>query len=560
MRRSPGQSGQSRRRAIRLPVVLTANVAVLATIFACCNPGPQAPPGAHLSLCAVDAARAVDFPQDACVSGDFRATGKPQELRLAATDKDGKPLASASISLTIGGANSASATLTSDANGAATYSYTGGAAGTDTIRATLGSGDGAPSARPAVIHWLAPHSAVHPIILVHGIQEDALDFAHQIDPSNPNAADADQLSDGSEQTWTALIEALTTVYDHAHMTAFCYVDDPAWKQGGAACPAPETSTCAASDTCVSQSSVDENALMLAKVVDAQSAAAGNKPVTLLAYSMGGAITRTLLAGCINPADGVTARCAASAAKVDATFFLDGAQQGSWLMTVKRGVEATTLSIAGTPSGVLAPFQAVLPLLLANIYGVVKDKMGLGLNDPAETDLTPQSANIKAHNSVAPAAQAQLYTFYGDVQFGMDVSFFTYTLPAQASLPMGDLVMLAQDDHALSTPLWGGASLCDSCPALADGYHESGQYHAWALTDRRVVNVNGLVPLLSAPDAVSSFKDVLNSPVQHLNVSQPGTQAPGSAIQVHDITGKAGGVKTDMPNEIVLILMKADGLI
>jgi len=230
------------------------------------------------------------------------------------------------------------------------------------------------------------------------------------------------------------------------------------------------------------------------------------------------------------------------------------------MTVKRGVEATTLSISGTPSGVLASFQAVLPLLLANIYGVVKDKMGLGLNDPAETDLTPQSANIKAHNSVAPAAQAQLYTFNGDVQFGMDVSFFTYTLPAQASLPMGDLVMLAQDDHALSTPLWGGASLCDSCPALVDGYHESGQYHAWALTDRRVVNVNGLVPLLSAPDAVSSFKDVLNSPVQHLNVSQPGTQAPGSAIQVHDITGKAGRAKTDMPNEIVLILMKADGLI
>src|SRR5689334_16045851 len=219
MRRSPEPSepsepsGPTRRRAIRLPVVLTANVVVLATIFSCCNPGPQAPAGARLSLCAVDAARAVDFAQDACVSGDFRATGKPQELRLAATDKDGKPLAGATISLTVGGANSASATLTADANGAASYSYTGGAAGTDTIRATLGSGDGAPSARPAVVHWLAPHSAVHPIILVHGIEEDALDFAHQIDPGNPTTTDADQLSDGSEQTWTALLGALTTVYD-----------------------------------------------------------------------------------------------------------------------------------------------------------------------------------------------------------------------------------------------------------------------------------------------------------------------------------------------------------
>jgi hypothetical protein len=49
-------------------------------------------------------------------------------------------------------------------------------------------------------------------------------------------------------------------------------------------------------------------------------------------------------------------------------------------------------------------------------------------------------------------------------------------------------------------------------------------------------------------------------VQHLNVSQAATQAPGSAIQVADATGRAGAATTDMPFEILLTLMRGDGLI
>jgi hypothetical protein len=52
---------------------------------------------------------------------------------------------------------------------------------------------------------------------------------------------------------------------------------------------------------------------------------------------------------------------------------------------------------------------------------------------------------------------------------------------------------------------------------------------------------------------------LSSPVQHLNVSQPGTQDPGSPIQVKDITTLAGSPTTDMSNEVYLILVHADGL-
>ena len=93
-------------------------------------------------------------------------------------------------------------------------------------------------------------------------------------------------------------------------------------------------------------------------------------------------------------------------------------------------------------------------------------------------------------------------------------------------------MLAQADPATATPLWGGAALCDGCPALGAGqsYHQSGRYHEWALTDSITIQMNGLVPLLSVPDAASGLQAALNSPVQHLNISQPTSQDPGTAFR------------------------------
>ncbi|HEY7974222.1 MAG TPA: hypothetical protein VID72_02670, partial [Ktedonobacterales bacterium] len=273
------------------------------------------------------------------------------------------------------------------------------------------------------------------------------------------------------------------------------------------------------------------------------------------------IVRTLLAGCLNsfgPTDQLD--CANASQLVDNAFFLNGAQQGSWLLTLKRGFDAATLSGNNIPDTASSPFTSVLPLIAQSVTGAINDKVGLNLNNAAETDLSPQSANILAHNSVQPAATVNLYTFYGDIEFGMDVNFYVYTLPAVNTLPLGDLVMLAQSDSPLASPLWGGGALCDACGALVNGYHSNGRYHAWALTQRYIVNINGLAPLLSAPGAPSAFQGAINSPVQHLNVSQPATQAPGSAIQVADATGRAGAATTDMPFEILLTLMRGDGLI
>jgi pimeloyl-ACP methyl ester carboxylesterase len=553
-------------RRVRL-VALAGNVFVLALIVACCNPGTTSSSHATVTVCANDAARARDFPADACFSGTLHAVGQAESLRIAAVDKNGQPLKQQQLTVTITGANARSATVTTDGGGLATYSYAASAGGTDTIQVALANDSASKTARPAVIHWIASQHVTHPIILVHGIHEDAADFAHQFNPAA--VTDSDQATDGGDQTWTALIEGLKLVYDPGAMEAFCYVDDFAWVTAPSACPTVETPTCnttepagsTASDACVSQSSVDLNGVMLAHVISDLSARNGGKKVTLLAYSMGSAIVRTLLAGCLSstgPTDQTD--CANASQLVDNTFFLNGAQQGSWLLTVRRGFDAATLAGNNIPDTANSPFVSVLPLIAQNVYGVINQKLGLNLNNPAETDLAPQSPNILAHNSVQPATNVNLYTFYGDIQVGLDVNFYVYTLPAANMLPLGDLVMLSQDDNPLASPLWGGGALCDSCGPLVNGYHSNGRYHAWALTQRYVININGLVPLLSAPDAASALQEALNSPAQHLNVSQPSAQSPGSGLPVVDATGLAGSATTDMPYEILLTLMHGDGLI
>jgi hypothetical protein len=563
----------SRRRALRLPALLIGNALIFAFMLSCCNPATTGGPTPTLSICAVDSARAADFPSDACATGAFQPVGGAQQVQIRALDKNGAPLKNTALKLTVSGANAGSAsvgtlTATTDATGMATYAYSGSQGGTDHISVGLASGSSKLAGGPAVIHWLPATHATHPVVLVHGIDEDAADFAHEFDPT---AIDSDQAGDGSEQTWTALISALTTVYDRHFMEAFCYEDDHAWVTNPSACPSVETKTCDPTATpstsgptnaCISQSSVDENAVQLAAViVDLHTRTPGNKPVTLLAYSMGGAIVRTMLAGCLTtPGGPPLAICVQASQVVDTTFFLDGAQQGSWLLTVVKGFNAAALAGQGIPAVGSSPFLSVLPLIEQAIFSLVSQKLGLNLNQQSALDLTPQSPNIDAHNSVQPAPNVDIYTFFGDVRIGLAVNFYIYTLKPSSFLPLGDLVMLGQDDVPTDTPLWGGGALCGSCVGVADGFRQNGRFHEWALTQQYTININGLAPLLSVPGAVSSFGQALNSPVQHLNVSQPVTQAPGSGIQVHDITGLAGAAATDMPDEILLILMHKDGLI
>lgn len=535
-------------RAYRLPVMLTCSALVLAIILAC-GPFP-APANDQVGLCALDPVRGD------CVTGTFQALNRSQTVRLQATDSGGKALTHATITLHVAGANARTGTLNTDGGGAATYVYTGIHAGTDSITATIAQSAVKLVPGPIVVHWVGPQTVVHPIVFVHGINEDASIYRHAINQDDP--AVTAQHKEGSE-----LFEALDLVYDHGALEAFCYSDDRAYEHAPSGCPAPEAAACVSGSipaSCVSQSAVDGNAVELAKVIQALSSRTGGLHVTLIGYSMGAAIIRTLLAGCRNATSVIdTTACTGAIAEVDNAFFLNGAQQGSWLMTVKAGWDAASVSGQEIPSGPASPFAAVLPLLEQAFFQAVKDKMQLDVANDAERDLTPQSANIIGHNVVAPPATIDLYNFYGDIQIQISVNVLAYQLPGKETLPLGDLVLLAQDDGAQSTPLWGGAALCDGCVSPITPYRESAQYHAWALLDRHTVNMDTLAPLLGAPTAVSAIGDVVNSPVQHLNVTQPVAQAPGSAVQVRDITGRMGGATTDITGEILAILMQKDGL-
>jgi pimeloyl-ACP methyl ester carboxylesterase len=537
-----------RPRAYRLSVVLSCSAFVLAIIVAC---GPFPTPGKdQVSLCALDPVRGD------CVTGAFQALHRSQTVRLTAVGSDGKALAHTAITLNVAGANAHTAGVNTDAGGAATYAYTGIHAGTDSISVTVAQSDVRLVPGPIVVHWVTAQSFVHPIVFVHGINEDASIYRHAINQDDPSVTA--QHKEGSE-----LFEALDLVYDRGAIEAFCYQDDRAYEHAPSGCPAPESAACvsgSAPATCVSQSAVDGNAVELATVIQALSARTGGQHVTLIGYSMGAAIIRTLLAGCRNATSVTdTTACAGAVAEVDSVFFLNGAQQGSWLMTVKAGWDAASLSGQEIPSGPASPFAAVLPLLEQAVFQVVKDKLQLDVANNAERDLTPQSANIIGHNMVAPPSNIDLYNFYGDIQLQISVNVLAYQLPGKETLPLGDLVLLAQDDGAQSTPLWGGAALCDGCASPITPYRESAQYHAWALLDRHTVNMDTLAPLLGSTTAVSAIGAVVNSPVQHLNVTQPLAQAPGSAVQVRDITGRMGGATTDITGEILAILMQKDGL-
>src|SRR5437899_959988 len=160
-----------RTRVIR--PLLAASLALALALDACGWWGDTSTAkAAAIQLCAVDPI------QGACVSGDYQGLTASQTIRGLATDPNGKPLGNASVKLTVSGANSATQSLTTHGDGAFTYSYTGAHAGDDQITAAL---DGAPSnTSRLVVHWLNHTHNVHPIIFVHGTNEDAADFTAQM--------------------------------------------------------------------------------------------------------------------------------------------------------------------------------------------------------------------------------------------------------------------------------------------------------------------------------------------------------------------------------------------
>ena len=81
--------------------------------------------------------------------------GTPESLTATLTDAQAHPIGNFAVQVTVTGANPIAATLTTNASGVATFSYTGAAPGTDTLRATAFGGTAQLAGAPLAVTWTA---------------------------------------------------------------------------------------------------------------------------------------------------------------------------------------------------------------------------------------------------------------------------------------------------------------------------------------------------------------------------------------------------------------------
>ncbi len=380
------------------------------------------------------------------------------------------------------------------------------------------------------------------IIFLHGVNQNA-SLMGVI--QNPTANDI----------FVPLLESLQCVYNPADIHIFQYLDDQALAaQNGGACPAT------ISPPCVSQGAVGDNAVQLSTMVSSLSQRA-NQKVTVIAYSMGGAITRSMLAGCpsITPdaaGNPQTLSGCNVASMVSDVFFINVPQQGSYLLALKQ-----SLDTSNNPIEIALGWAA---------YAIAKGTMGLVANDAAEVDMTPGSPNIILHNqNLPPGGNIHYFNFFGDIQIHPISNLLDLIIPgaSSATIAAGDLVILPGVDDPQAVPAAGGSRFCLACGTQdSNGYASSpdGMYSQWALTDNLSWDYSVLVQFIqslgaSLPQSAGQhlLGNILNAPETHLDIYSDDSLYNTSSIQVEDHTGRGG--KTSIANEILWQLEKEDGI-
>ena len=386
-----------------------------------------------------------------------------------------------------------------------------------------------------------------PIIFLHGVNQDA----SKIGVPTGNA---------SNNAFVPLITELKEIYDPRYIQVFKYLDD----QSITPCP---------KDTyppCRSQSSVTANAKELAKQIQALYASVNATPtttdhhkVTLIGYSMGGAIIRTTLADCPKLVsqfpDLYEYQCAGVAKMVDNVFFINSVQQGSWLMALKNALDNTD--------------NRVVRVLGWAILAAIKGAMGLDASYPGEIEMIPGSENVKDHDSTSPPDGIHYFNFFGDIQVHPTGDFFGPSYPPSYVIPVGDLVVLPGTDDPRTWPALGGSRFCFQCgdTDTFESYppnqpNAATTYTQWPLTDRQDWNytnalgaVLDLIGVDMTPDnGRQVLNNLLNAPEAHLKIYSD--DSLNGTIKVRDITGNAGSEgKTSISNEILWIIEKEDQL-
>lgn len=383
---------------------------------------------------------------------------------------------------------------------------------------------------------ISVHSATakHPVIFVHGIGQSAGDMG--------------------TNAFVPVYQQLQKVYGNGSVQSFAYVDDRSKASSSAPCPTSMYPPCA------SQSLVFENAKSLASQIRDLYSSQKHK-VALIGYSMGAAIIRTVLAGCLI-GTGATPACSDVPGKVDNVVFINGVQQGSWIMAYKEPL----LDYGSTHED---PLSIVEFTIGWTAYSIAKSALGLDAFYPAESDLAPGSANIQAHDSVTPPSGIRYLNFYGDIHVGVDTFILGYDLKSSQTVSAGDLVLLPGSDAPQDATETGGARFCLKC--TSHGAYQASHpdshtsYIQWGLEDTRYFNTADLLPCLPTLGLASQMSclvttttalgNITSAPEMHTNI--PSTAALNS-IRVTDATGI--GDKTTIPTEIVRQIEAGDGIV
>lgn len=392
---------------------------------------------------------------------------------------------------------------------------------------------------------VSPASINRDILFVHGIGQ------YESHMDNPKQQDG----------FVPIFQALQAIYGAGSVTPFTYHDDRSLTDNGDPCPRTVF------PDCQSQSSVWENAIDLAAKIRTLTAQTHHK-ITLIGYSMGGAIIRTVLAGCL-PALKEQPACPGVASSVDSVFFIDSVQQGSWM----AGSVPTFLLYPLSHDDLLSNMK-----LFIGWYGykLVNAALRLNVYNPAETDLAPNSQNIQAYDSVPVPHGIAYYNFYGDIRLGAAIYFGPWKIPAKSTASIGDLVVLPGSDSVQQPLTQGGSEFCPGCTnhGLYRSSHPDARtsFTEWPLTDTQYFDLDsllGCLPLLGPAmpitcvtavggSALSTALDVSHAPELHLNIP---TSAALNKIAVKDTTGSAGGSSiVTIPVEIRLQLEQIDGIV
>lgn len=391
---------------------------------------------------------------------------------------------------------------------------------------------------PAGFHitiQFGPSTAKRSIIFVHGITQNASTIT-------PTSSD-----------FGPILAQLQSIYGSA-VDVLPYVDDRSKASGSThSCPSSVYPPCA------SQSHVLDNALELAQEISKDYTASKHK-VVVIGYSMGAAIIRTMLAGCpdITSAGVLTnyahlpLKCPIAHTLVDNVFFINGVQQGSWLMDAGYSLQSASTN----------------NLLNYTVYSIVSNyatqKLGLNLLYPAEGDLTPESANILAYDAQPLPNGIHYFNFYGNIKVHLGVAYLIFSLDAPP-ISLGDLVIFPGQENPTTPTLLGGAQFCPQCSAK-NGYsarvvNSTTSFDEWALTKDVYSNFRidvADLPYIGIPTALkvqgqSLYNDLSTAPMNHLDIPKN-----TSAIQVADSTRT--GQTTSIADEIARQLESQDDII